>query len=82
MFKLLVSLFVIKLCERNDIFKYVKKKHGQDIITVIRSLEKTQRKFMKVSADIKYIKTCKKERLTPTFAKVNISLKNGSFKLR
>ena len=61
-------------------FKYVKKKHGQDIITVIRSIEKTQRKFMKVSADIKYIKTCKKERLTPTFAKGNISLKSASFK--
>ena len=82
MFKLLVILFVIKLYARKDIFKYVKKKHGQDIITVIRSLEKTQRKFMKVSADIKYIKTCKKERLTPTFAKVNISLKNASFKLK
>ena len=61
-------------------FKYVKKKHGQDIITVMRSIEKTQRKFMKVSADIKYIKTCKKERLTPTFAKGNISLKSASFK--
>ena len=82
MFKLLVLLFVIKLYARNDIFKYVKKKHGQAIITVIRSLEKTQRKFMKVSADIKYIKTCKKERLTPTFAKVNIWLKNASFKLK
>ena len=52
MFKLLVILFVIKLYARKDIFKYVKKKHGQDIITVIRSLEKTQREFMKVSADI------------------------------
>ena len=80
MFKLLVSLFVIKLCERNDIFKYVKKKHGQDIITVLRSLQKAHRRFMKVSAGIKYIKTSKKERLTPTFAKVNISLKNTSFK--
>ena len=37
---------------------------------------------MKVSADIKYIKTCKTERLTQTFAKVNISLKNASFKLK
>ena len=59
MFKLLVLLFAIKLYARNDVFKYVKKKHGQNIITVTRSLEKTQRKFMKVSADIKYIKRCK-----------------------
>ena len=60
----------------------MKKKHWQDIITVIRSVEKAQRKFMKVSADIKYIKTCKKERHTPTFAKVKIFLKNSSFKLK
>ena len=56
MFKLLVLLFVIKLYARNDIFKYVKKRHGQDITTVIQSLEKTQRKFMKVGPDIKSIK--------------------------
>ena len=55
MFKFLVSLFIIKLCARNDIFKYVKRKHGQDIIAVTRSLKKTQRKFMKVSADINQI---------------------------
>ena len=82
MFKLLVLLFIIKLYAGNDIFKYVKRKHGQDIIVIIRSLEKKQRKFMKVSADIKYIRTCKKKRLTPTFAKVNISLKKDSFKLK
>ena len=81
MFKLLVLLFIIKLYARNDIFKYVKRKHGRDIIMIIRSLEKKQRKFMKVSADIKYIRTCKKKRLTPTFAKVSISLKKDSFKL-
>ena len=56
MFKLFVLLFVIKLYARNDIFKYVKKKHGQDITTVMQSLEKTQRKFMKVNADIKSIR--------------------------
>ena len=56
MFKLLVILFMIKLYARNDIFKYIKKKHGEDIITVIWSLAKLQTKFMKVSADIDYIK--------------------------
>ena len=81
MFKLLVSLFVIKLCAENDIFKYVKKKYGQDI-TVVQSLKKMQRKFLKVKADIKYIKTRKEEQLTSTFAKVNISLKNANFKLK
>ena len=34
-FKLLIILLVVKLYAQNDIFKYVKKKHGQDTITVI-----------------------------------------------
>ena len=50
-------------------------------ITVI-SLEKLQTKLRKVVADIKYIITCKKERLIPTFAKVNISIKNATHKFR
>ena len=78
----MVSFFTIRLYARNDIFKYIKKKHGQCIITVIRSLEKLQTKFMKVSTDILYIKTCKKERLIPTFTRVNVSLKDVSFRLR
>ena len=48
------------------------------MITVIRSLEKLQTKYGKVVVDIKYIKTCKKERLIPTLAKVNISMKNAT----
>ena len=81
MFKLLIVLFLIKLYARNDIFKRIKKKHGQDVITVIRSLEKLQIKYGKVVADIKYIKTCKKGSLILTFAKVNISIKNATHKL-
>ena len=37
---------------------------------------------MKVSADIRYIKKRKKEQLTRTFARGNVSLKDVSFKLR
>ena len=51
-------------------------------MTAIRSLEKLETKFTKVSADIRYIRTCKKEQLIPTFARVNVSLKDVSFKLR
>ena len=70
MFTLLIILFPIKLYVRKDIFKYIKKRHGQDIIKVIRSLEKLQTKFMKVSADIRYIKTGKKEQLIPTSKRI------------
>ena len=61
----------------------MKKKHRQDIFTVIRSLKKRRELLWKwVLIYIKYIKTCRKERLTPTFAKVNISQKDSNFRLR
>ena len=37
---------------------------------------------MKLNADIKFIKSGKKEYLIPTFAKVNVSIKSGSYKLK
>ena len=37
---------------------------------------------MKINADIKYIKSCKKEELTPRFAKVNLALKSGTARLK
>ena len=50
--------------------------------TVIKLLEKLKTKYGEVVADIKYIKTCKKERSIPTFAKVNISKTITTHKLR
>lgn len=37
---------------------------------------------MKIKADIKFIKPCKKENLVPSFAKVNLTIKNGNGKLK
>ena len=34
---------------------------------------------MKVDQNIKFIKSCKKEHLVPTFAKVNLSITSGSY---
>ena len=39
-FKLLVIISLIKLYAQYDIFKFFKRKHGQNIITVIQPLEK------------------------------------------
>ena len=41
-----------------------------------------QTKYMRVVADIKYIKTYKKEHLISAFAKVNFSIENTIYKLR
>ena len=81
MFLLLVSLFVIKLYARNNTFKFIKMKHGQDII-IVQSYESLKTKLLKVQTDIKFIKSCKKENLIPTFAKVNLAIRSGSRKLK
>ena len=82
MFKLLLLLFVIKLYARNNIFKRIKKKHGQDILSHVRSLENLKTKYMKVQVDIKFIKLCKQENLIPTFASIELSLKHSNDKLK
>ena len=81
MIALVVILFIIKLYARNNTFKYIKEKHGQDVIKIVRSYESLKTKYMKVKADIKFVKSCKKENLIPTFAKVNLAIKNGSKKI-
>ena len=78
MIKLLVILFIIKLY----IFTRIKKKDGQDVRKVVRSYESLMTKYMKVTADIKFIKLCKVEKIMPTFAKVNLTIKSGSRKLK
>ena len=37
---------------------------------------------MKLKTDIAYIKSCKIEESIPTFAKVNLSIKSGGYKLK
>ena len=72
MFKLLVILFVVKLYARNNSLKCIKKKHGQGILKVVKTLENLKTKYVKAQADIEFIKHCKSENIIPTFAKVNI----------
>ena len=59
--ELLVTLVIIKLYSRIDIFKQIKEKHEQDILNVVRKYERVRPKFLKVQADIKFIKICKRE---------------------
>ena len=82
MFSLLVILFVIKLYARNNTFQFIKKKHGQSIIMIVISYKSLKTKLMKAQADIKFIKSCKKKNLIPTFTKINLTIKNVSRKLK
>ena len=76
MFKVLVILFVIKLNARN-IFNCIKKKCAQGI-SFVELPENLQAKQIKILVDIKFIKTCKIEKLIPTFVNTNLLLKNSS----
>ena len=82
MLKLLVLLFIIKLYACFNVFKIIKKEHGQDVIAAVRNYEKVKTKCMKVHQDTKFIKSCKNEHLVPTFPKVNLSIRPVSYKLK
>lgn len=80
--KLLVILFIIKTYASLDIFKYIEKKHGQEIRQKIKTLEKLLIKATKVQCDIDFIKSCKKENLIPNFSEVKIAIKSANNKLQ
>ena len=75
-------LFIIKLYSRNNIFKHIKKKHGHDLIKVVRDFEQKKTKFEKLVADIAFMKLCKKQQLIPSFTKANVSIQNDTYKLK
>ena len=51
-------LFILKLYARNNIFKHIKKKHGEDV----RDFEQKKTKFEKLDADSAFIKLCEKKK--------------------
>ena len=63
MMKLLVILFIMKLIAQINIFKYVRQKHGESAVKIVRTLEQVKRRYAKVNEDIKFIKICKKKRI-------------------
>ena len=52
------------------------------MIKALRDFEQKKAKFEKLVADIAFIKLCKKEQLIPSFAKVNVSIRNGTDKVK
>ena len=81
MLRLLVILFISKLYSHTDIFKSIKKKHGQSALNV-RKLENVKTKIIKLQENIKFIQTCKQTILISTFANVKLAIKIGNTKLK
>ena len=53
----------------------------QGMISLARSHKQLKTNYIKAAADTAFIKTCKTENLIPTFAKVNLSVKDDNKKL-
>ena len=79
---LLTLLFAIKLLARLNISKYIEKKYGDLALENVRSLKNIKHNWFKISKDINFIKTYKKEDLLPTFAKVKLTIKSGNKKIQ
>ena len=58
------------------------KEAWKDIIKIVSLYKKLKSEYVKLKADIFFIKCCKWEAIMPTFANVNLSIKNGIYKLK
>lgn len=79
MYKLLVINFLIKLYALKNIFEFILEKYGQSTLKVVRSLEKKRTKLTKVKYDLKFLSTCKRNGLLPTFAKPKLAIKINQY---
>ena len=73
--KLLVILFLIKLYALKDLFSIINGKYGQSTLSIARKMEQTRIRIAKVKSDIKFLLTCRKNNLRPTFARPKIAVK-------
>ena len=78
---LLVLTFILKLLSRKNLFNNIKEKHGNETVRLCRQLERSSIKYSKVTKDLDFLRTCKKENLIPTFAKPKLSI-SADMKLR
>ena len=75
MYRLLVLNFLIKLYALRNIFEFISEKYGQAATKLARKIEKNRTKLKKIRCDIRFLTTCKRNKLIPTFAKPKIAIK-------
>ena len=73
--KLLVILFLLKLYARINIFRLIEEKYGQKEIKLVRVIQKQRSRIAKIECDIKYLLLCKRNNLTPFFARPKFSIR-------
>ena len=75
---LLVFTFIIKLLAQTNIFNTIKEKHGLYTLRAVRNYERLLKRQAKARCDIPFLLNCKKECLSPTFARPKLSIKATS----
>ena len=75
-------LFIVKLYSRINIFKFIKKKHGNDIYTLVRTFENIKTRYEETLLDIKFLKICKAEHLIPRFVNIRLGTSGTNIKLK
>ena len=75
---LLVITFIIKILARSNIFKTIRGKHGLNTLRGVRNYERLLKRQTKLRCDLSFLLTCKREKLTPNFAKPKLSIKTNS----
>ena len=73
--KLLVVLILLKLYARINIFRHTEEKYGQKEIKLARFIEKQRLCITKIECYIKYLLFCKRNNLTPLFARPKFSIR-------
>ena len=83
MYKLLVINFLLKLYALKNIFKHILEKYGQRALTLARKVERNRTKISKITCDLTFLLTCKRNNLIPIFANPKLSIQvNHRVKLR
>ena len=75
--KLLVFIFIIKIFARSKLFSILREKHGLDTLRAVRNYERQLKRQAKLRCDLCFLLSCKKENLTPNFAKPKFSIKTN-----
>ena len=73
--KLLVILFLLKLYARINISRHIEEKYGQKELKLARVIQKQRSRITKIECDIKYLLFCKRNNLTPLFARPKFSIR-------
>ena len=75
---LLVLGFLYKILSRKPLFAYIREKHGIETLRQSQVFEKLVIRYEKSLQDLRFLLTCKKEGLVPTFARPKLSIEGGT----